>query len=148
MKVILLDNIKGVGHIGDIRTVSDGYARNYLFPHKLAKLATKGIEKEAEALQKKRGILLEQEQKRAAEAQTKLNGLTVEVAERANDLGTLFAALGKKELIKKIRESSGVELTVDMIDLPEPIKTTGEHTIALELSPELKAEIRVVVKPE
>jgi large subunit ribosomal protein L9 len=129
MKVILLDNIRGVGHIGDLKDVSDGYGRNFLIPRRLAKMATPGMEKEIAALQKKKVILLEQEKQRAQEAADKLKDLIIELKERANENGTLFAAVGKRELIKKVEELSGIRLTDEMIKMEEQIKSVGEHAI-------------------
>ena len=148
MKVILLDNIKNIGQIGDLKDVTDGFARNFLLPRRLAKMATAGLEKEIVALKQKRIILLEQEQQRAQEAADKLNELVVELKERANENGTLFAAVGKKEIVKKIQEASGVKLSDDMVVLVEPIKSVGEHTVELELSQSIKSKVKVIVTQE
>jgi large subunit ribosomal protein L9 len=148
MKVILLDNIRGVGHIGDLKDVSDGYGRNFLIPRRLAKMATSGMEKEIAALQQKKAILLEQEKQRAQEAADKLKDLVLELKERANENGTLFAAVGKEELIKKIEEASGVRLTNEMIKLEEQIKSVGEHMLNIELSRDISAQVKVNVTQE
>jgi large subunit ribosomal protein L9 len=148
MKVILLDNIRGVGHIGDLKDVSDGYGRNFLIPRSLAKMATPGMEKEIAALQKKKAILLEQDRQRSQEAADKLKDLVLELKERANENGTLFAAVGKEELIKKIEEASGVRLTNEMVKLEEQIKSVGEHTVNVELSKEISAQVKINVVQE
>lgn len=148
MKVILLDNIKNVGHIGDLKVVTDGYARNFLFPRRLAKPATASAEKEAETLRQKRAIVIAEEEKRAQEAVERLKDVTLEMVERANENGTLFAQVGKHELMKKIKETVGIEVTDAMIVLPEPIKSVGEHTITLELTDTISAPLKLNVTAE
>ena len=148
MKVLLLDNLRGIGYMGDVKEVRDGYARNYLFPRKLAKLATKITEKEVAALRTKREIALEQEQNRAAEAATKLRDISISVTEKANDTGTLFASIGKREIVRSIREVSGVQLAEDMILSDDPIKTVGDHTIELRLSSEIHVTVTLRVVAE
>ncbi len=147
MRVILLDNLKGIGQIGDAKDVNDGYARNFLFPRKLAKLATPATLQEAEKLKQKRSLLLQQEQQRAQEAADRLKDLTITFNERASETGTLFAAIGKRELIKKIKELTNIALEQDMFHLDEPIKTLGEHKVTLKLAPDITVQIPVQVIP-
>jgi large subunit ribosomal protein L9 len=148
MKVILLDNIKGVGQIGDIKNVKDGYGRNFLLPRGLAKLATKGAEKEIETLKKKRVVLLEKEQKQVTEAVEKLKDAVLEISAPASETGTLFAAVGRKDLVKQIKETCGVILNLETVQLQEPLKEVGEHTVDLKLNKETTVQIKVVIKAE
>ncbi len=145
MKVILLDNIKGIGHIGDIKDVADGYARNFLFTRRLAKIADAGAQKEAVALQAKRTILLAQEKQRAQEAADKLKDITIELSGKASETGTLFGAITKREIIKKTKELTGVELDADMLHLPEHLKTLGEHVVTLKLADDISVPLKVVI---
>ena len=148
MKVILLNNIRGVGQVGDIKTVTDGYARNFLFPHKLAKLANAANEKESETLKQKRVIFLEKERKMAQEAADRLKDRTFEFSEKAGETGTLFAAVSRKDIIRKIRDVTGIELTDDMVSLPEHLKTIGEHKVDLKLSSEVSMSVNISIRPE
>ncbi len=148
MKVILLQNIKGFGQIGDVKNVSDGYARNFLLPHKMAKVANEGSMKEVESLKAKRIILIEAEKKNALEAVEKLKDVVIEFTRKATKTGKLFAGIGKDDIVKEIKNSSGVQLQEEMIGHDEPIKHIGEHLIDLNLSPDVKTQIKVVVKPE
>lgn len=148
MKVILLENIKGFGQIGDVKNVSDGYARNFLLPRKMAKAATESSLKEVESLKAKRVIMVEAENKNALEAVEKLKDLVIELTRKATKVGKLFAGIGKDDLVKEVKKASGVQLQEEMIGHDEPIKHIGEHMVDLNLSPEIKTQIKVVVKPE
>ncbi len=148
MKVILLQNIKGFGQIGDIKNVSDGYARNFLLPRKIAKSASDSSLKEVASLNAKRTIMIESEKKNALEAVEKLKDLVIEFTRKATKTGKLFAGINKDDIAKEIKKSSGVQLQEEMIGHDEPIKHIGEHLVDLNLSPEVKTQIKVVVKPE
>ena len=148
MKVILLENIKDFGQIGDVKNVSDGYARNFLLPRKMVKAATKNSMKEVDSLKAKRVIMIEAEKKNALQATEKLKGLAIEIIRKATKTGKLFAGIDKEDLVKEIKKISGVQLQEEMIGHEEPIKHIGEHLIDLNLSPEVKTQVKVVVKPE
>ena len=145
MKVILLDNIRGVGQVGDIRVVTDGYARNYLLPRNLAKIATPETEKEAESLRRRRAVIAAHEGQRAKDTATRLEGITIEITELANEIGTLFSQVDKKDLVNKIREVTSITLEPEMIELEEPFKNLGEHSLTLVLGPDVTAQIKVKI---
>jgi len=146
MRVILLQNIKGVGQIGDVKEVSDGYGRNFLLPRKFAKPATPDALKEAEQLRARREVILKEQAEKAQEVADKLKDVTLELSEKTNEKGKLFAAVGKKEISHKLKEKTGIHLEEDMIQLDEHIKTVGEHVVQLELAPEVQVGLKLVVK--
>ncbi|MEK7121560.1 MAG: 50S ribosomal protein L9 [Patescibacteria group bacterium] len=148
MKVILLENIKGFGQIGDVKNVSDGYARNFLLPRKMVKAATDSSMKEVESLKAKRVIMIESEKKNALEVVEKLKDLVIEFTRKATKTGKLFAGISKDDLVKEIKKASGVQLQEEMIGHEEPIKHIGEHLVDLNLSPEVKTQVKVTIKPE
>ena len=148
MKVILLQNIKGFGQIGDVKNVSDGYGRNFLLPRKMAKAANESSMKEVESLKAKRVIMIEAEKKNALEAVEKLKDVVIEFTRKATKTGKLFAGIGKDDIVREIKKASGVQLQEEMLGHEEPIKHIGEHLVDLSLSPEVKTQIKVVVKPE
>lgn len=148
MKVILLENIKGFGQIGDVKNVSDGYGRNFLLPRGAAKLATPNSLKEVEGLKSKLSAMLEIENKHAQEIAVKLNGATVELARKATKTGKLFAGIDKEDLVKEINKATGISLKEDMISHNEPIKQLGEHLVDLNLTPDVKAQLKVIIKSE
>lgn len=145
MKVILLQNIKGIGQIGDVKDVSDGYGRNYLMPRKLAKVATPDTLKEAEKLRANRELIMKEEKEKAQQVADKLKDVSLELSEKTNEKGKLFAQVGKKEIAAKLKEKTGVQLEDDMIQMDEHIKTTGEHSVQLELAPDVSVSIKVIV---
>lgn len=145
MKVIFLQNIKGVGQIGDVKDVNDGYGRNYLLPRKLAKQATPQGLKEAELLREKREVIMKEQSNKAKEVAEKLKDITLEMSEKTNEKGKLFASVGKKEISHKLKEKTGVQVEDDMIQMDDHIKTIGEHTVQLELAPEVSVSLKIVV---
>jgi large subunit ribosomal protein L9 len=144
MKVVFLKNIKGVAQIGDIKDVSDGHARNLLFPKGMAKPALSDAIKEAGVLIKKReqGETLRKEvaQKLAQE----LQGTALEIKEDANDEGHLYGSVNEKVIVAALKEK-GYGVKEEEVNLPEHIKKTGEHEVETELHPEVKFKLKVVV---
>lgn len=151
MKVILTENIKGLGRIGDVKNVSDGHARNFLFPKKLARVASEGALKEAEALQQKREAVNLKDKENAQKAIAILAEAMIEFKKKASKAGTLFSSVSKIEVAKQISKITGLDVDADMIDLGdlgEHIKQIGEHTITVDLDKDVKAPVRVSIKSE
>jgi len=147
MKVILLDNIKGIGRIGDIKDVNDGYARNFLFPRKLAKVATDGAAKELEHMKAKKleaSSLAKEESAKLAET---LKGASVLLQEKANEKGKLFSAITAKELAGELSKLANAHITPNAIELPEHIKSIGQHPIRLNLPGNITLDLTVEVIP-
>ncbi len=154
MKVILLENIKGFGQMGDVKNVSDGYAKNFLLPRRMAKATTENSMKEVESLKEKRVIMVESEKKNALEAAEKLKDLVIELTRKATKTGKLFAGIDKADLVKEIKKASGVQLQEEMLGLPvqagreEPIKHLGEHLIDINLTSDIKTQVKIIIKTE
>lgn len=146
MKVILLENIKGLGQIGDIKNVSDGYGRNFLLPKNLAKITTKGTLKEAELLRAKYAMLERVEKKKWEERAETIKDKVIEMKRAANEKGTLFDGIERKDIAEVVQEATGYKIEEDMVMMKEPIKKEGKHTIELELAPEIKTQIILDVK--
>ena len=142
MKILLLENIKGLGQIGDIHDVRDGYARNFLLPKRLAKLATQGTEKEREMLKAK----LERRRTEAArttqEVVKKLEGFVLEIPVKTNETGSLYATLPKSEILSALKKH-GVQLEEKNIILAEPIKKIGESEIKIRLEPDTELLLKL-----
>ncbi|WKZ27185.1 MAG: 50S ribosomal protein L9 [Candidatus Paceibacterota bacterium] len=146
MKVIFLHNVRGVAKIGDIKTVTDGYARNFLIPRGIAKFATENAEKEALALQEKRNLLMAEEHDAALALRDKLAGAHISLQEKANASGTLFAAVGRKELAEAILKQLGASVEAEAVHIVEhAIKTVGDHTVTLKLFEGVEAPLTVSV---
>ncbi len=147
MKVIFSQNIKGVAQVGDMKNVSDGYARNFLLPRKLAKAATAQAADEVEDLKKSRGAEAIEDHARAEELAKKLAGGVIEVAEGANPEGHLYGSIDAKKIAEAIERTYHVKLSSDQINLPHHLKTLGEHSIELKLHHAIATTLTVRVLP-
>lgn len=146
MKVILTKDIKGTGYIGDIITVSDGYARNYLIPKGLAKEATAHnltIAKQQQKANENRKLL---ERLSAEEAAKKLKGLRVVVKAKCGEGGRLFGSITSKEISDAIMAQHGIEIEKKRIVLDDNIKELGEITVQLKLHAGISTDIVVSVE--
>ncbi|MEK7068720.1 MAG: 50S ribosomal protein L9 [Patescibacteria group bacterium] len=144
MKVILLKDVRNVGAHGAVCEVADGFARNYLFTHKLAEPATE--EKMAQVVAQAAARAAD-EKKRAEELDKKvasLNGKTVTLTMRSTPQGGLFKAVAPKDISAALRLEHSLEIPEGNITIAEPIKTVGGHHARLE-SASHKADLGVVV---
>lgn len=146
MKVILLKDIRAVGHKGEIKEVTDGYAHNFLFPHKHAEPAT---EEKMAAYAAQKAEIEAKRHKEEAELTKKimaLRGKKVTLSIRATEKGGLFKSVTAPDIVKAIRAEHSLEVPEAAIHLSEHIKTTGEHPVLLKSKSE-KAELMVAVLP-
>ncbi len=147
MKVILLQDLERLGSRGEIKTVADGYARNYLFPQKLAVEATDAKIKEAEkqiAIQRKKE---EQEEKQVQQTAEELKGMELKFYRSASSEGKLFGSVTSADIASALEEK-GYVLDKRKVEIEEPIKQLGEHDVILKLRPQIHTEIKVVVISE
>lgn len=144
MKIILLEDVPTLGHRGEVRDVADGYARNYLLPHKLALNATSANLKNLE------GIKARQESQAAkgvahAQGQAQvIEGLHLALSRQASDEDRLFGSVGRNDIAAFLAQR-GVEVERRRIGLDEPIKTLGEFSVPIRLHPEVTAQLKVTV---
>lgn len=148
MRVILLDNIKGVGQVGDVKQVSDGYARNFLFPRQLARAASPGAVKDIQALKQKRLTELTLAADNAKAMAEKLKDTVLEFGAKANQKGTLFEGITAEDIVTQLKKTTGASVPLEAVKLDEPIKSLGEHTITLELTPDLSIQIKAQVSAQ
>ena len=129
MKIILSQDITGVGRKGEVKNVSDGYARNFLLPNKLGQIATPAAIASADKLKKQ----MEQDkdvQKDILEKNIKgLNGLKVQLKAKANEKGHLFSIIHPDEISKILKEQHHLDIPSKMIEIEKPIKELGEHIL-------------------
>ncbi len=145
MKVLFLQNIKGSARMGDIKDVSDGYARNYLLPRNLARLATATATKYAEELKQKQAHLHAASESESRALADKLNGLILEIAQEANEEGVLYGSVDAEMIASELKSQHQLTVSDDQIELATPLKTVGEHTVTIELQPGINAAITVKV---
>ncbi|MFA6322696.1 MAG: 50S ribosomal protein L9 [Candidatus Buchananbacteria bacterium] len=146
MKVILLKTIKNIGQEGDIKEVAIGYARNFLFPQKMAVEATADKIKEVEAKRAKKAQAAEADLVKAQELVNKLEGQAIEISARASDEGTLYGALPTAKIAAALK-AKGFDIDKDSIKASH-IKELGEHDVAIDLEHGLQARINLIINQE
>ena len=146
MKVLLLADVKSLGKKDDIVNVSDGYARNMLFPKKLAVAATPKHMKDVE-LKKKNEARIEAEKLKEAQAfADDLSKKSVTVGIKIGTGGRAFGSVSTKEIAEAAREQLGVELDRKKMNLEAPLRELGESTVQVRVHPKVTANLKVIVK--
>lgn len=146
MKVILKADVKALGKKGQVFEVSDGYARNFLFPKGLAVEATSGnlsdlASKKANEEKKK-----EKEKQDAQALAEKLKALSVEIITKSGEGGRLFGSVTNKEIAEALKAKFGIDVDRRKLELKEPIKALGTFNVHAKLHPEVTAQFQVHVK--
>ncbi|MFP5504158.1 MAG: 50S ribosomal protein L9 [Candidatus Sericytochromatia bacterium] len=145
MKVILNNDVKDLGKAGSLVDVSEGYARNFLFPRKLAAEATPAAMKQWE---EKKKAEARREARVLAEAQELakvLEGTTVEVTSKSGEGGKLYGTITSKEIASELAKQTPHKIDKRKIELKEPIKSLGHHQVQVKLHPQVTATMRVHV---
>ena len=145
MKVILASDVDKLGHQGDIVTVADGYARNYLVPKGLAMFASKGALKQAEDMQRARAERVRKEKEEAAARVASLGASPVYISARAGEGGRLFGSVTKSDVARAIEEQLNEQIDRHLIRLDDPIRRLGKHEIEVHLHDEVNALVTVEV---
>jgi len=148
MKVILLEDIKGVGVKGQIYEASDGYARNFLFPKKKALEATKANLNELELKKKAVSKKAEKELEEAKAQANALSDKTVKVYVKTGENGKLFGSVTSNEVASALSAQFGISIDRKKITLPAAIKAVGEAKALVKLHSEVTAEIKLDVTDE
>jgi len=147
MKVIFLQDVKGQGKKGEVKDVSEGYARNFLLPRGLAKEASQGNLKTLE-VQKQSEERRKQQEKQVSEALgKKLDAMTVVIRAKAGEGGRLFGAITSKQVSEALAKE-GIEVDKRKIELDEPIRTLGVTKVPIKLHPQVRATLSVQVTEE
>ena len=145
MKLILTQEVTGLGAPGDVVDVKDGYARNFLMPRSLGTPWTKGGQKQVEAIRKARSSreIASIEQAQAVKAQ--LEGKTVKLSAHAGGTGRLFGAVTTADVAEAVLAAGGPQLDRRKIELGQPIKAVGRHDVSVRLHPEVAATVALEV---
>ena len=147
MKVILREDVKNLGQMGEVVNVADGYARNFLFPKKFAVVANTGNIKEFEHTKKviqERAAKVKASLKSAAE---KLAGVSVTIKSKSGEDGKLFGSVTNMDIAEALA-AEGYEVDKKKIVIDEPIKRTGEYTVSIKLHQDISSEVKVQVVAE
>jgi large subunit ribosomal protein L9 len=147
MKVILLDDVAKVGRRGEVRDVSDGYARNFLIPKKLALTATPGNLKGLDHIKRQQEAKAGRIKSDADGLRERIEALVFEVRRQASEEGKLFGSVTSQD-VAEFLEQHAIKIERRRIHLDEPIKGLGESAVAVRLHPEVTAQLRVSVVRE
>lgn len=144
MKVLLCEDVKELGWLGDIVEVNDGYARNYLLPQAIAKPATQVNVKAIAEQKARRAEQRIRQRKRLEAAAEKVEGAEAVIAAKANVAGHLFGSVGPKEIAKNLREQ-GFEVADEVVQIAQHIKQVGTHSVKLKFADDLIATVNVTI---
>ena len=142
---MLTQDIENVGRAGDVREVTDGYGRNFLFPRKLAVPAHRGVEAEAKRL---KDAAVKRERKDRDEAQAladEIHNKTVVVRLKMGAEDKAFGSITNQDVAAALKAQHRVDIDRHKIDMKEPIKTLGEHEVALKLHRDVDAHVNLIV---
>ncbi|MCO5970160.1 MULTISPECIES: 50S ribosomal protein L9 [Actinoallomurus] len=145
MKLILTQQVSGLGAPGEVVEVKDGYGRNYLVPRGFAIQWTRGAEKQIDSIRKARAAREIASVEQAEAVRTDLQKLKVRLRTRAGESGRLFGAVTPADIAGAVKASGGPELDKRRIEVKNPIKTVGSHEVAVRLHPEVSAKISLEV---
>ncbi|MFC5406685.1 50S ribosomal protein L9 [Cohnella soli] len=148
MKVIFLQDVKGQGKKGEIKEVSEGYARNFLLPKGVVQIATEGAKKtltqQVASAQKKK----DQEKEDAKALAAKLSEMTVTIKAKAGEGGRLFGAITSKQIAEGLEASHKIAIDKRKIELDDPIRTLGVTKVTVKLYPDVKGTLNVKIVEE
>ncbi|SCF43278.1 50S ribosomal protein L9 [Micromonospora mirobrigensis] len=140
MKIILTQEVSGLGTPGDIVEVKNGYGRNYLLPQGFAIAWTKGAEKQVTLIKRARGAREIRDLDHANEVKAQLEGLKVSLKVRAGDGGRLFGSVTPAEIVDAVKTAGGPVLDRRRLEVPGHIKSTGTYPVSVKLHPEVSAK--------
>ena len=145
MKLILTQEVGGLGAPGDVVDVAAGYGRNYLLPRGFAMQWTRGAEKQVDLIKRARQAREIRTLEDAQDVAGRLEKLTVRMRRRAGSNGRLFGSVGPSDIATAVREAGGPEPDRRKILVPDPIKTAGAHRVQVRLHPEVSASVNIEV---
>lgn len=145
MKLILLSDVKGLGKKGDLVDVAEGYARNFLVPRGLAKVATDSTLRSLATEKSQAEAKAKRELEEAKKVATLLEQGPITIAAKTGGSGRLFGSVTAQDIVESVKKACGVELDKRKIDLDEPIKNLGDYQVAVRVHPQVTAKLRVRV---
>ena len=145
MKLILTQDVNGLGAPGDVVEVKDGYGRNYLLPRGFATPWTKGGEKQVAQIKRARSVREVRDVESAQAIKSSLEGLKVTLSARAGDTGRLFGAVTVADVVEAITAAGGPAVDKRKVTIVSPIKTVGSHKVEVRVHPEALATLNVDV---
>jgi large subunit ribosomal protein L9 len=148
MKVILNQDIENLGEKGSVLTVKDGYARNYLIPRQLAKLATPGELRHLEDLREVQERKIRKQEELLQSLAERISQTTLSFVARAGEQGRLYGSITAGDIAERLSTTLNHEIDRRKVVLDEPIRQVGEHTVTINLVGRLKPQVKIVVEAE
>jgi large subunit ribosomal protein L9 len=145
MKLILTQEVTGLGTPGDVVEVKDGYGRNYLVPRGLAVAWTKGGEKQIASIRSARRAREIKSLDEAQRVRTSLEARTVKLTARAGATGRLFGAITPADVASAVESAGGTQVDRRKVELAQPIKSLGDYTVLIRLHPDVQAKVKLQV---
>ncbi|MGI6733524.1 MAG: 50S ribosomal protein L9 [Anaerovoracaceae bacterium] len=146
MKVILLQDVKGLGKANTVANVSDGYARNFLIPKGLVKEATPANMRELERIQAENAARRAESFEAAQALAKRIAMLRVTIKSKGGESGRLFGSITAKDIADSLKEQHDIEIDKKKFVLEAPIKQMGEHAVEIKLFTDVTAKLRVIVE--
>jgi len=147
VKIVLRSDVDNLGQKGDLVTVADGYARNYLVPKGLAIVASPGVTRQAESMRRSRQVRDMREKEGAEATARQLAAKRVEIKARAGEGGRLFGSVTTTDIAEAVEAQTGVHLDRRKLSL-EPIKSLGTHEVSVRLHSEVEVPLTIDVVPQ
>ena len=148
MKVILTQDVKGKGKKGEIKNVSDGFAKNFLLPQKMAVEATAANLNAAKGKQESIQYHKDMEEENAKKLAEKIAQISLNISAKAGENGKLFGSVTSKELSEILKKEHGFDIDKRKFVLPDGIKSEGTYTVDIKLHPGIVAKLKVTVKAQ
>lgn len=145
MKVILLKDVKELGRAGEVKEVSDGHARNFLFPQNLAIQATEEELQKMKQREEKARKEAQRNSDKAREAASQIEGIEVTLTEKVDKTGSLYAAITVESIVSALKKA-GVKVDPSVIEMPKPIKELGAHKVQASFPDGYEAQFTINVE--
>lgn len=145
MKVVLLEDVRGQGKKGDVVNVSDGYARNFLFPKHLAAVADQKAMNEIKSQEASRLHKIEMEKQQARQTAAALEGIAVKISQQAGADGRLYGSVTAKDIAEALLSQHGIAVDKRKLQIGDALKTFGSHVVEIKLYPEITGKVNVVI---
>jgi large subunit ribosomal protein L9 len=147
VRVILKREVRGLGRPGEVKDVADGYAQNFLLPKGLAIEATAGEMKHLAQERQAEKVKKDRAHADAEELATRLGALTLVFRLKAGEQGKTFGSVTNKDIAEALKREHRIDVDRTKIDLGEPVKTLGAHTVEIRLLPDVRAKVQLSVEP-
>ncbi len=148
MKVVFLEDVPRVARAGEVKSVSEGYGRNYLLPKKLAVMASPGELKRLETWRQAQEKQRATEERQLTELVQRLEGASVTIKAKAAETGHLYGSVSAAEIAEALTAAAIAAVEKKWVELEAPLRQVGEHAVVLRLSPQHVASIKVIVEVE